>query len=61
LAKALAKTIAKYFEDIDNIHDDGGFHSSIQQSLFDEPQLKIVQQAPLSEREARSGLRAGKA
>ncbi len=61
LAKAIAKNIAKYFEKIDEVKDDGGYHSSIQLSLFDEPRLMIVQQAPSLVRETRGGSRAGEA
>lgn len=34
LAKAIAKNMARYFAKIDSIIDDGGYHSSIQLSLF---------------------------
>lgn len=60
LAKAIAKNIAKYFEKIDDVQDDGGYHSSIQLSLFDEPRLMIVQQTPSLVREVRGGSRTGK-
>ena len=36
LAKALAKNIARYFDAIDDVQDDGVYHSSIQLSLFDD-------------------------
>ena len=34
LAKAIAQNIARYFKNIESIKDDGGYHSSIQLSLF---------------------------
>lgn len=52
LAKAIAKNIAKYFEHIADVRDDGGYHSSIQLSLFDEPQLLVVPQESALAREA---------
>lgn len=37
LAKAIAHSIMQYFEKIDHIEDDGGYHSMLQMSLFDSP------------------------